>query len=35
VQTLMAAIRSGQIKVPAISEPGQSEKYDLSALKAK
>jgi len=35
VQALMAAIKSGQIKVPAISEPGQSEQYDLGALKAK
>ncbi len=35
VQALMVSIKSGEIKVPALSDPGQSEKYDLAALKAK
>jgi basic membrane protein A len=35
VQSLMASIKSGQIKIPAFSEPGQSEQYDLNGLKSK
>ena len=34
VQSLMASIKSGQIKIPAFSEPGQSEQYDLNGLKS-
>jgi basic membrane lipoprotein Med (substrate-binding protein (PBP1-ABC) superfamily) len=33
MQTLVTDIKSGKIRIPALSEPGQSEKYDLSELK--
>ncbi|WP_158809301.1 BMP family protein [Beijerinckia sp. L45] len=34
VQTLTADIKTGKLKIPALSEPGKSEQYDLATLKA-
>jgi basic membrane protein A and related proteins len=35
VQTLTDDIKSGKLKIPALSEPGKAETYDVSSLKAK
>ena len=35
VETLTADIKSGALKVPALSEPGKSETFDLATLKTK
>jgi basic membrane protein A len=35
VQTLTDDIKSGKLKIPALSEPGKAETYDVGSLKAK